>query len=81
MSYKPGRPSTLRAAAERRKLRPDPYYAEQQEARERREREREPRRQSAFNLLRYSYQRIALRSDPETAVRLINLSDNAQSFQ
>jgi hypothetical protein len=81
MSYKPGRPSGIRAAAERRKLRPDPYYAEQQAERERRQREREPRRRSAYELLRYTYQRIALRSEAETACKLITISDNASNFQ
>ena len=55
----------------RRKLQPDPYYAEQEAARERRQREREPRRQSAYAMLRTTYQRLALRASPDSATRLL----------
>jgi hypothetical protein len=64
-----------------KKLAPDPYYVAQREARERREREREPRRAVAHEQLRYTLQRQALRSSPDAALRLINLSDNANTFR
>jgi hypothetical protein len=65
----------------RRKLQPDDYYVQQQAAREKRERERAPRRAAAHEQLRSTLHRQVLRSSPDAALRLITLSDNANRFQ
>jgi hypothetical protein len=73
--------SSPKQIAERKKLRPDPYYIEQREARERRMREHDPRRAAALAHLQHTYHRLALAAEPDTARRLYQLSDQAGVFQ
>jgi hypothetical protein len=65
----------------RKKLKPDATALLHEQARELRAERRAPARAAAYDRLRATYQRLALRASPDSALRLIRLSDNANTFR